>query len=168
MCRRCQRHKLLHAKCGMLCMDLLPEQCIIQGAEAKQGWLAFTCILWAPVTCTAAEGQGCVKPPAEHHHHVHIRPPAAAQPGSKLMLCAHCCRRAEENGARGEPLGLDRRFNRYWRFCSMPGIPNDPSAGRLFFEDARDGTLQARGDMICAWVLRWGACYRHLAAMRIS
>ena len=42
---------------------------------------------------------------------------------------------------RMEPLGLDRRHNRYWRFTPFtPSCPPDPSAGRVFIEDARDGS----------------------------
>lgn len=40
-------------------------------------------------------------------------------------------RRAEEaNAVRAEPLGQDRRYNRYWRFAAG----TEPGAGRLFVE----------------------------------
>lgn len=48
----------------------------------------------------------------------------------------------DENLMRMEPLGLDRRHNRYWRFTPFkPSTPPDPSAGRIFIEDVHDGTL---------------------------
>ena len=41
---------------------------------------------------------------------------------------------------RVEPLGLDRRHNRYWRFTPLrDSSPPDPCAGRLFIEDGHDG-----------------------------
>jgi hypothetical protein len=40
-------------------------------------------------------------------------------------------RKAEEaNAVRAEPLGQDRRYNRYWRF----GADNEPGSGRIFVE----------------------------------
>jgi hypothetical protein len=44
-----------------------------------------------------------------------------------------------------DPIGLDRRYNRYWHFCthnanvSTSGRP-DPGAGRIFVENAEDGS----------------------------
>lgn len=49
-------------------------------------------------------------------------------------------RRAEElNAARGEPLGLDRRHNKYWRFWLEDHPEGDAGAGRLYIESAADG-----------------------------
>jgi hypothetical protein len=39
---------------------------------------------------------------------------------------------------RSQPLGLDRRHNRYWQFVTS-SIADDPGCGRLYFESAEDG-----------------------------
>jgi hypothetical protein len=39
-----------------------------------------------------------------------------------------------------EPLGLDRRHNRYWRFVPLKNNPSDPNTGRIFIEDSRTGS----------------------------
>ncbi|KAK9797439.1 hypothetical protein WJX73_004705 [Symbiochloris irregularis] len=60
---------------------------------------------------------------------------------------AETVRRAEElNAARGEPVGQDRRHNKYWRFCleSQPG--GDPELGRLYIESAEDGSFRVLTD----------------------
>jgi hypothetical protein len=36
----------------------------------------------------------------------------------------------EENAVRLEPLGCDRRHNRYWRFVNRPGDARDPGESR--------------------------------------
>lgn len=43
----------------------------------------------------------------------------------------------EENAIRLEPLGLDRRHNRYWRFGA--GAPGDANAARIWVERVDDG-----------------------------
>ena len=54
----------------------------------------------------------------------------------------HSLRRAEEaNAVRAEPLGQDRRYNRYWRFAAG----SEARSGRIFAE------LQARPR--CPWKL---------------
>ena len=58
------------------------------------------------------------------------------------------CRKAEEaNATRGEPLGLDRRHNRYWRLVDPLDCGGDPLAGCLVVECANQGTFR------CALVL---------------
>lgn len=53
------------------------------------------------------------------------------------------CRKAEEaNATRIEPLGLDRRYNKYWRFTDADGCTEDPLAGCLIAESHVDGTLR--------------------------
>jgi hypothetical protein len=39
---------------------------------------------------------------------------------------------------RSQPLGLDRRHNRYWQFVTS-SIADDPGCGRIYFESAEDG-----------------------------
>lgn len=54
---------------------------------------------------------------------------------------ADLLRRAEEGHAvRGEPLGLDRRHNRYWHLAPDPNIPGDSSTGRILVESHVDGS----------------------------
>ena len=61
---------------------------------------------------------------------------------------AETIRHAEEvNAIRGEPLGLDRRHNRYWHF-GVPqdaGAAPDPSQGRILVERHETGTWQLLG-----------------------
>lgn len=46
----------------------------------------------------------------------------------------------EECAIRAEPLGQDRRYNRYWRFTAA-GVPagEDPGSGRIWVEGADGG-----------------------------
>ncbi|KAK9845568.1 hypothetical protein WJX84_003443 [Apatococcus fuscideae] len=65
---------------------------------------------------------------------------ATAACKEQALQRAETIRRAEEaNAVRGEPLGCDRRFNRYWHMLAAgKGQP----VGRLYFENAaEDGTL---------------------------
>jgi hypothetical protein len=41
-----------------------------------------------------------------------------------------------------EPLGLDRRHNRYWLLLGGAETAADPASGRLFFESAADGSFR--------------------------
>lgn len=43
---------------------------------------------------------------------------------------------------RSEPLGLDRRHNRYWRLLGGAETSADAALGRLFFESAADGSFR--------------------------
>ncbi|XP_073061093.1 homeobox-DDT domain protein RLT2-like isoform X2 [Primulina eburnea] len=53
---------------------------------------------------------------------------------SRKELKAFISHRAEEMYVyRSLPLGLDRRFNRYWQLITSPS-PNDPCSGRIFVE----------------------------------
>ena len=53
----------------------------------------------------------------------------------------------DDNLLRMEPLGLDRRHNKYWRLAPFKDTtPHDPSAGRVFIEDSRDGALRVIND----------------------
>ena len=70
--------------------------------------------------------------------------PAHARRYHSKHACA--CRKAEEaNATRGEPLGLDRRYNKYWRFAAGEWDPEDPCTGRLFVESHVDGTFRLVG-----------------------
>lgn len=57
-------------------------------------------------------------------------------------------REMEANAVRAEPLGTDRRYNRYWRFVRGDGdlLAGDACAGRVFVESDADGTLR----MLCS------------------
>jgi Williams-Beuren syndrome DDT (WSD), D-TOX E motif len=44
-----------------------------------------------------------------------------------------------------EPLGLDRRHNRYWLLLGGAETAADPAPGRLFFESAADGSFRCVG-----------------------
>jgi hypothetical protein len=39
---------------------------------------------------------------------------------------------------RSQPLGMDRRHNRYWQFVTAY-ISEDPNCGRIYFESSEDG-----------------------------
>ena len=66
---------------------------------------------------------------------------AAAAAKLRQQQRADLLRRAEEGHAvRGEPLGLDRRHNRYWHLAADPSIPGDASTGRILVESYVDGT----------------------------
>ena len=53
-------------------------------------------------------------------------------------------RKAEEaNAIRGEPLGLDRRYNKYWRFVDTEDCTGDPLAGTLVMECHEDGSFRS-------------------------
>lgn len=61
-------------------------------------------------------------------------------------------RKAEEaNAIRVEPLGLDRRHNRYWRFSGERVPGGDTTKGRIYLERGDTGELQ----YVCGgkWVL---------------
>lgn len=68
----------------------------------------------------------------------------------------------EENAIRLEPLGLDRRHNRYWRVTAAsarggdagPGGSSDPNTGRVYVE-AADGSRWVLGGLGSARALRW-------------
>lgn len=51
------------------------------------------------------------------------------------------CRKAEEKfPVRNDPLGMDRRYNKYWRFpVHMGANSTDPGAGRLYIEFPEEG-----------------------------
>ena len=66
---------------------------------------------------------------------------AAAAAKLRQQQRADLLQRAEEGHAvRGEPLGLDRRHNRYWHLAADPSIPGDASTGRILVESHIDGT----------------------------
>jgi len=58
----------------------------------------------------------------------------------RLEVMTHVCTFMSQ--IRLEPLGLDRRHNRYWRFLGGSEARPDPAPGRLFFESAADGSFQ--------------------------
>jgi hypothetical protein len=50
---------------------------------------------------------------------------------------------------RSQPLGLDRRHNRYWQFVTS-SIADDPGCGRLYFESSEDGHWEViNTDEVC-------------------
>lgn len=66
---------------------------------------------------------------------------AAAAAKTRQQQRADLLRRAEESHSiRGEPLGLDRRHNRYWHLAADPSIPGDIGTGRILVESHIDGT----------------------------
>ena len=73
---------------------------------------------------------------------------SAAATKMRSQQRAETIRHAEEvNAIRGEPLGLDRRHNRYWHF-NVPQEPSaapDPSLGRILIESHENGTWQLLG-----------------------
>ena len=84
---------------------------------------------------------------AQPHDHEDEKSSAAA---TKLrsQQRAETIRHAEEvNAIRGEPLGLDRRHNRYWHFGmpQEPGAAPDPSLGRILVESHENGTWRLLG-----------------------
>ncbi len=85
-------------------------------------------------------------------------------------ILTSCLQRApqvdEDNMLRMEPLGLDRRHNRYWRFTSHKATtPPDPNVGRIFVERAADGSwlLMAQPEQLDALkaVGGWGQLGGH-------
>lgn len=95
----------------------------------------------------------------------------AAAESARRAVRAEAIRRLEElNGVRLEPLGMDRRFNRYWLLScpdfsitsaysgstdddlaatgGIPGMPPDANAGRIWVESADSSRC-------------WHACSRH-------
>ena len=62
---------------------------------------------------------------------------------------ADTIRNAEEvNAIRGEPLGSDRRHNRYWHFAvpqDSEAAAADPSLGRILVESHENGTWRLLG-----------------------
>lgn len=53
-------------------------------------------------------------------------------------------RSIEKNSVRVEPLGMDRRYNRYWRFAS--DLPQDINRGRIYVEDTKTGNMSLISD----------------------
>lgn len=89
--------------------------------------------------------------PAGAAHDQEDEASAAAAAKARQQQRADQLRRAEEGHAvRGEPLGLDRRHNRYWHLAADPGIPVDSSNGRILVESHVDGTwrLLCKADQI--------------------
>ena len=81
-----------------------------------------------------------------HDHEDEMSSAAATKLRSQQR--AETIRHAEEvNAIRGEPLGLDRRHNRYWHFGvpQEPGAAPDPSVGRVLVESHENGTWQLLG-----------------------
>ena len=73
---------------------------------------------------------------------------AAAATKLRQQQRAETIRHAEEvNAIRGEPLGLDRRHNRYWHFAvpQPSGGPADPSLGRILVESHQNGSWRLLG-----------------------
>ena len=63
----------------------------------------------------------------------------AASEKTRAQLKADIDFRADELYVfRSQPLGLDRRHNRYWQFVTSY-VADDPGCGRLYFESSEDG-----------------------------
>ena len=78
-----------------------------------------------------------------HHNDGDDEMSAAAASKQRQQQRADNIRRAEEvHAIRGEPLGSDRRHNRYWRIAADPasGAEPDPGTGRVLFESHQNGT----------------------------
>ena len=85
---------------------------------------------------------------AAHPHDPEDEMSAAAATRLRQQQRADTIRRAEElHAIRGEPLGLDRRHNRYWRFAvdQEAGPEADPSIGRILVESHQNGSWQLLG-----------------------
>lgn len=73
---------------------------------------------------------------------------AAAASKQRQQQRAETIRRADEvHAIRGEPLGLDRRHNRYWHLAAHQeaGAAADPSLGRILVESHQDGKWRLLG-----------------------
>lgn len=73
---------------------------------------------------------------------------AAAASKLRQQQRAETIRRADEvHAIRGEPLGLDRRHNRYWHLAAHQeaGAAADPSLGRILVESHQDGSWRLLG-----------------------
>ncbi len=82
------------------------------------------------------------------HHDPEDEMSAAAASKLRQQQRAETIRRAEElHAIRGEPLGLDRRHNRYWHFAADPeaGAEADPSLGRIMIESHQNGSWRLLG-----------------------
>lgn len=92
----------------------------------------------------ASTSQSAAAHPHEHEDDMS----SAAATKLRSQQRAETIRHAEEvNAVRGEPLGADRRHNRYWHF-GVPQDPNaapDPSLGRILVESHEDGTWRLLG-----------------------
>ncbi len=67
----------------------------------------------------------------------------AAEAKRRVKERAETVRKAEEaNAIRMEPLGLDRRFNSYWRFSGERVPGGDSTRGRIYLQRADTGELQ--------------------------
>lgn len=83
---------------------------------------------------------------------------AAAASKQRQQQRADNIKRAEEvHAIRGEPLGSDRRHNRYWRIAveTASGAESDASTGRVLFESHQNGTW---------WLLGHSYQLQHLLA----
>lgn len=88
----------------------------------------------------AAEGQ----PNGAHANHEEDEVDAAQAAKERQQLRAETIRKAEEaNALRAEPLGQDRRYNRYWRFAA----DSEPGSGRIFVELQNTKSYKVLGDL---------------------
>lgn len=70
----------------------------------------------------------------------------AAEAKRRVRERSETIRKAEEaNAIRVEPLGSDRRWNRYWRFAGERVPGGDATCGRIFVERADTGEMQVLG-----------------------
>ena len=87
---------------------------------------------------------------AQQQQQQHPEDELSAAAASKLrqQQRAETIRRADEvHAIRGEPLGLDRRHNRYWHLAAHQeaGSAADPSLGRILVESHQDGSWRLLG-----------------------
>eukprot|EP00899_Mesostigma_viride_P017116 jgi/Mesvir1/25405/Mv01440-RA.2 len=79
---------------------------------------------------------------AASSHAARSLPPLASEAERHLQRAESLRRTEDAYGLRAEPLGLDRRFNRYFLFVAArwdPGCACDTTMGRLFMESGRTG-----------------------------
>ncbi|KAK9816480.1 hypothetical protein WJX72_000803 [[Myrmecia] bisecta] len=110
------------------------------GGQAAHGAAAQDPVHMAAAAIAAAAAQ-------HQHHGEHDDLSAAAASRERQQQRAETIRRAEEaNAVRGEPLGMDRRYNRYWRFLAGGEAGRDGGAGRIFVETYDEGTFRVLGE----------------------
>ena len=93
-------------------------------------------------------GASTSQPTAAQPHDHEDDMSAAAATKLRQQQRAETIRHAEEvNAIRGEPLGLDRRHNRYWHFAvpQEAGAAAEPSLGRILVESHQNGTWRLLG-----------------------
>jgi len=88
----------------------------------------------------------CIPPPSRHPPMLSRVPSYIPSTWAELRFgvqdCGECRKAEEANATRGEPLGLDRRHNRYWRLVDPLDCSGDPLAGCLVVECSVQGSFR--------------------------